>query len=170
MVLEPKNIPKVVGAGSCAPLKLDWLHDCGGLRRWRRRHCLDLADPVFSGLADVNGTAVVDAAGRKLILIRTDASTVVALNRICTHQGADMDPTKSGSWDGERLRCRLHDSYFSSSGEALSGPATTALASYPVSFDSTAGTGTVTIGAGGDDPVDPNPIPEEPRLGKPICR
>ena len=164
VVLDRRTFLKVVGAGSCA-LALsstgctiaEVFADGDGVLAF------DLTDPIFSGLADVNGTAVVDSAGRKLILIRTDASTVVALNRICTHQGADMDPTKSGSWDGERLRCRLHDSYFSSSGEALSGPATTALASYPVSFDATAGTGTVTIGASGDEPVDPNPIPEEYR-------
>ena len=160
--LDRRTFLKVVGAGSCALVLgptgctiAEVFTDGNGVLSF------DVSDPVFSGLSDVNGTAVVDSAGRSLILIRTDASTVVALNRICTHQGADMDPAKSGTWDGQRLKCRLHDSYFSSSGQAIEGPATADLTSYPVEFDATAGTGTVTIS--GEPPEDTNPIPEEYR-------
>ena len=160
--LDRRTFLKVVGVGSCALVLgptgctiAEVFTDGNGALSF------DLTDPVFSGLANVNGTAVVDASGRSLILIRTDDATVVALNRICTHQGADMDPAKSGTWDGQRLKCRLHDSYFSSSGKALEGPATADLASYPVEFDAAAGTGTVTIS--GEPPEDTNPIPEEYR-------
>jgi len=160
VVIDRRKFLKVVGAGSCALVLgptgctiAEVFTDGDGVLAF------DLTDPIFSGLNDVDGTAVVDSAGRKLILIRTDASTIVALNRICTHLNRDMDPAKSGNWDGERLHCRAHNSYFSSSGEKLEGPATSDLASYPVTFDAAAGTGTVTITGAPPE----NPVPEEYR-------
>lgn len=162
--LDRRHFLKVMGAGGCA-LALgptgctiaEVFTDGSGVLDF------NLGDPLFSGLNDINGTAVVDVSGRNLIMIRIDESTVTALNRICTHQGADMDPARSGTWDGERLRCRLHDSYFSSAGEALEGPATSNLTSYPVQFDAANGTGTVSVGGSDGDEPDTNPIPEEYR-------
>ena len=162
--LDRRTFLKVLGAGGCAMAlnsvgcTIAEVFDAGELSE-----TFNLADAAYSALSNVNGTAVLELGGRSLILIRIDTATIVALNRICTHQGADMDPAKAGSWDGERLRCKLHDSYFSSTGEAIEGPATADLASYPVTFDATTGEGTVTVGGGGEPEPDPNPIPEEYR-------
>jgi cytochrome b6-f complex iron-sulfur subunit len=162
LTLDRRSLLKLLGCGGCA-LSLPALSGCtiaevfgGGAATVP----FDLAEARFAGLKSVGGTATVDAAGRNLILLRTDANTVVALSRICTHTACDMAPGRFGRFDGSKLICTCHDSHFAPSGEVLKGPATRDLKSFPVQFDAAGGTGTVTIG---DEPeadaaVDAGPV------------
>lgn len=160
-LLDRRGLLKLLGCGGCA-LALPSLSGCtiaevfgGGSATVP----FDLADPRFVPLKSVGGVATVDAAGRNLLLIRTDAQTVVALSRICTHTACDMAPDRFGTFDGTKLICRCHNSHFSTTGEVLQGPATRDLTSYTVDFDATAGTGTVQIGGAPPEPVGPD-VPE----------
>ena len=164
VVLDRRTFLKVVGAGSCA-LALsstgctiaEVFADGDGVIAF------DLTDPVFSGLADVNGTAVVDAAGRKLI---PDSNRCFDSRGTQPHlhaPGCRHGPDEIGELGWRTPALSTSRQLLLKQRRGTLWPATTALASYPVSFDSAAGTGTVTIGASGDEPVDPNPIPEEYR-------
>lgn len=117
----------------------------------------DLTDDRFAALTAVDGLVAVDEGGRPVLLIRTAQDTVVALNRICTHTQCDMAPDRFGRWDGERLECTCHSSFFDAEGKVLGGPATRDLTRYTVDFDAAAGTGSVQFG---DAPEPENPVPE----------
>jgi cytochrome b6-f complex iron-sulfur subunit len=62
-----------------------------------------------------------------LVIIRVDATTVMALNRTCTHLGCPV------AYNGARkdLECPCHGSVFATNGAVLVGPATRPLTSYP---------------------------------------
>src|SRR5581483_4562480 len=95
----------------------------------------------FPALATVGGYARVDsgAAGVTPVgLARTGTSTFVAYSLVCTHQGTTIAQSSVG-WT-----CPNHGAEFSSTGALILGPATTALTSFPCTYNATAGT--VTIG------------------------
>ncbi|MEL6182821.1 MAG: Rieske 2Fe-2S domain-containing protein [Myxococcota bacterium] len=119
----------------------------------------NLAEQQYAPLAEINGVVPVEVAGRPVLLIRTDDSTIVALNRICTHTQCDMEPQASGRWDGEKLICTCHDSHFGPDGTVLQGPATRDLATYPGTFDAASGAGMVVVGDTEEE--DTNPVPPE---------
>ncbi len=63
---------------------------------------------------------------------RLDASTVVAVSRVCTHEGCTVDlPTASLG----HLECPCHGSRFDVRGTVINGPAERALASFPTELD-----------------------------------
>lgn len=162
--LDRRSLLKLLGCGGCA-VALPTLSGCSIAEVFGGGSAtvpFDLAQAQFAGLKNVGGTAAVDAAGRNLILIRTNATGIVALSRICTHTACDMATDRFGTFDGQKLICRCHDSHFAPTGAVLKGPATRDLASYQVNFDAATGTGTVQIGDGAPPVEEVRPtIPDE---------
>ena len=107
----------------------------------------DLSSPEFAALGQVGGAVPLDAPGRKVLLVRRSEGEILAFNRLCTHQGYDLDPALFGRWDGatERLTCLAHQSVFGVDGAVLAGPASRPLALYDVSFDAAEGAGRVSF-------------------------
>jgi nitrite reductase/ring-hydroxylating ferredoxin subunit len=74
----------------------------------------------------------VEVAGRAIALYNLDGA-FYATDEICTHAYASL---AEGFVDGETIECPLHGATFSiKTGEALSAPATEALATYAVRVD-----------------------------------
>lgn len=105
--------------------------------------------PTFSGkstinvsdypaLGSVGGVAMVNVSGTPMAVVRTDASTFVALSRICPHQGSIVNYTGNG------FLCPNHGAQFSKTGTWVGGQPTGNMYTYATSFDAT--TGTLTIG------------------------
>jgi len=101
----------------------------------------DLQDKTYAALADVGGMVPVQIGTTKAILIRSGASTVIALGRICTHDFCDMSPDDSGMWNAAKnqLVCTCHGSFFSADGKVTKGPAKTGLPTFPVTFSGSSG-------------------------------
>lgn len=87
------------------------------------------------GFAEIGTTAELDSAGflanksfmgEQVVVVRdpADATAVVALNSICTHQGCTVD------WKESEFVCPCHQSKFSADGAVLSGPADKPLPTY----------------------------------------
>jgi cytochrome b6-f complex iron-sulfur subunit len=74
---------------------------------------IDVAD--FPGLATV-GT-LVDIGDQRAVM-RTGATTFVALSKICTHEGCETSVTNN------RFECPCHGSIFSADGSVVRGPST----------------------------------------------
>jgi len=94
--------------------------------------------PQYPSLANVDGVAYVDANGNPLAIVRTSASTFVALSRICPHAGSTVNTASFG------FLCPGHGAQFDSSGHNIGGQRTSSLTSYPTQFD--AATGILTVG------------------------
>ena len=91
----------------------------------------------YPALANVNGVAYVDAGGNPLAVVRTGASTFVALSRICPHAGSTVNTANFG------FLCPGHGAEFDFSGHWFGGQRTSSLTSYPTQYDAAAGTVTV---------------------------
>lgn len=115
----------------------------------------NLDDAQFAALQTVGQTVSYPdkelvADGFNVILVRLDEETIIALDRVCPHQGWNMDPDYESplpnGWDQENkvLQCGLHASQFSPSGELVFGPASD-IKSYPVTFDPASGEVTCTL-------------------------
>jgi cytochrome b6-f complex iron-sulfur subunit len=105
----------------------------------------DTADAKFADLAKVGGVVATEVGGIKVLLIRTADTTVVALDRMCSHERCDLAPDNAGVWDqaAAKLKCTCHGSQFGADGKVLAGPAKSALKSHSVTFDGKAGTAVV---------------------------
>ncbi len=106
-----------------------------------------LADDEFKALSTVGGVAPINVEDRALLLIRTTASEIVALSRICTHQQCDLSPSIAGSFDLDsgQLRCLCHDARYDTTGKVVGGPAPAPLDRFVVDFDPAAGVGQVLL-------------------------
>jgi len=92
---------------------------------------------AFASLATVGGIARVDGGvGSPTALVRTGASSFVALSMICTHQGTTINISGSG------FLCPNHGAQYSSAGANIGGQATSSLKTFTATFD---GTNTVVI-------------------------
>lgn len=91
----------------------------------------------YPALANVGGVALVNISGNPIAIVRTDASTFVALSRVCPHQGSIVNTTNSG------FLCPNHGAQFTKTGQWVGGQRTGNLTSYPTTYDATAGTVTV---------------------------
>ena len=93
---------------------------------------------AYPALADVNGVALVSLGGASLAIVRTGASSFIALSRVCPHQGPTVSATATG------FTCPRHGARFDLSGSWVGGERTSSLRSYPTTFD--AATQKLTIG------------------------
>jgi Rieske Fe-S protein len=97
---------------------------------------IQIAD--FPGLAT---TGVLVDIGDQRAVMRTGASTFVALSRVCTHEGCETSVTNN------RFECPCHGSIFASDGSVIRGPSTGGsigpLQVFATTFD--AATGTLTV-------------------------
>ena len=75
--------------------------------------------------------------GAPTALVRTGATSFVALSMVCTHQGATINVNGTG------FRCPNHGALFSATGAWAGGQPTTSLNSYTATFDSAANTVTI---------------------------
>lgn len=88
--------------------------------------------PVVVGVARRDGyTQVVEQ--RTIFLVRTDSSTVTALDSTCTHLGCRV------SWDAERreLLCPCHGGVYDEKGAVKAGPPPAPLATLATRLDDT---------------------------------
>lgn len=75
--------------------------------------------------------SLVGGLSTPLAVTRLSEAEVVAVSRVCTHQGCTVAlPAASGA----TLDCPCHGSRFRTSGQVVNGPATRALASFPASI------------------------------------
>jgi Rieske Fe-S protein len=92
----------------------------------------------FPGLANI-GTLV--DVGHERAVMRTSATTFLALSKICTHQGCETDVTNN------RFECPCHLSVFASDGTVVRGPNTgehiAPLPKLNITVDQAAGTLTI---------------------------
>jgi cytochrome b6-f complex iron-sulfur subunit len=81
-------------------------------------------------LANVNGTTTISTSRGRLIVVRVDAATVIALSNVCTHAGCAV------SWrsSDDRLICPCHGSQFAEDGSVIRGPANRPLPAYPATL------------------------------------
>jgi nitrite reductase/ring-hydroxylating ferredoxin subunit len=93
----------------------------------------------FPTLATVGGVTTTTVGGVPIAIVRMSASSFAAFSRICPHQGSTINVTSNG------FVCPNHGAEFNSSGQWIGGQRTSNLTSYPVAYDSTAGT--LTIGS-----------------------
>jgi len=92
----------------------------------------------YPALATTGGVAIVSLSGTRLAIVRTDASTFLALSLVCPHEGGSINQNGTG------FLCSKHGARFSSTGTWLGGQRTTNMRSYATTYD--ASTGTLTIG------------------------
>jgi Rieske Fe-S protein len=92
----------------------------------------------YPALAVVNGIATATLSGARLAIVRTGATSFVALSRVCPHQGGAINVSGSG------FLCSKHGARFSATGAWVGGERTSNMRSYPVTYD--APTDTLTIG------------------------
>jgi nitrite reductase/ring-hydroxylating ferredoxin subunit len=95
--------------------------------------CLDLADSANAALANVNGSVVIDSANDTIIVVRTTATTVIAVSAVCTHSGCLVDLEVSSS----TLYCGCHGSRFAEDGGVITGPARRPLKVYTATLAGT---------------------------------
>ncbi len=88
---------------------------------------INLTDPAYAALKTVGGFIEYSNA----IVIRTGASTYVALSDICTHSGC----TVSYYSNQNQIVCPCHGGTFDINGNVVSGPPPSALAKYNVSVN-----------------------------------
>jgi Rieske Fe-S protein len=83
---------------------------------------MDVGQTVAASVSLVAGLST------PLAVTRLSASQVVAVSRICTHQGCTVGlPAAAGA----TLDCPCHGSRFRTNGQVVNGPAARALASFP---------------------------------------
>ena len=102
--------------------------------------CIDVTRPSSGTLAQLNGTTTLTAPDDLIMVVRTGATTFVALSAICTHEACtllySMDMT---------LKCRCHGSSFMLDGTVITPPATVALKVYVNAFDAMTNILTITL-------------------------
>jgi len=92
----------------------------------------------YPSLATVGGVALVTLNGSPIALVRDTDTSVIALSRICPHQGGNIGTGNGG------FVCPRHGAQFSLTGQWTGGERTTNMRSYATTFDVT--TGDITVG------------------------
>lgn len=98
---------------------------------------VDITVSDYAALNNVGGIALVTAGGERLAIVRTGASSYVALSRVCPHQGSTVNTSGSG------FRCPEHGATFNSTGTWTGGERTSNMHAYSTSFN--ASTGVLTV-------------------------
>lgn len=105
-------------------------------------------DADFTDLIDGKGIKkVIIQNGKKLnngnpvIIIKISSTEFKVFTSVCTHEGKAIEPPDPSNaelpYEGKKLWCPTHDSYFDLDGKVIEGPAPTALREFSTSFDST---------------------------------
>lgn len=94
---------------------------------------VDVTVSDYAALANVGGIALVTAGGAALAVVRTGASSFVALSRVCPHQGAIVNVSGNG------FLCPGHGAQFTSTGAWTGGQRTSSLHAYTTSYNATSG-------------------------------
>lgn len=93
----------------------------------------------YPALASVNGAAAFTLSGSPIAVVRTGATSFVALSRVCPHQGGLIVANGTSAW-----RCTEHGAMFNLTGTWTGGERTSNMRSYATSYNAT--TDTLTIG------------------------
>jgi cytochrome b6-f complex iron-sulfur subunit len=93
----------------------------------------------FPALASTGGGVVVDSPVGPLVVVRTGASTALAVSGTCTHAGCTVELGTSAP-----IYCPCHGSEFALDGTVISSPARRSLAKYPA----TVGADAITVALG----------------------
>src|SRR5262245_20397875 len=92
----------------------------------------------YPALANVGGVALATLNGSRLALVRDSTTSVLALSRVCPHQGGTINTSSGG------FTCTRHGARFSLTGQWVGGQETSNMRSYATTFDP--GTGALSIG------------------------
>ena len=92
----------------------------------------------YQSLATVGGIALVTVQSSPFAIVRTGASSFVALSRVCPHQGSIVNQSGTG------FLCPNHGAQFSANGTWAGGQPTSGLRSYATTYN--ASSGMLTIG------------------------
>jgi cytochrome b6-f complex iron-sulfur subunit len=92
----------------------------------------------FPALASIGGIAVISLGDAPLAIVRTGATTFLALSRICPHQGGTIGQSGNG------FQCPVHGAQFSATGQWEGGQRTSNMFAYTTSYDAASGTLTIT--------------------------
>lgn len=92
----------------------------------------------YPALGTVGGVALVTLNGSLLALVRDTQTSVLALSRVCPHEGGTINQSAGG------FTCARHGARFGPTGTWLGGERTSSMRSYPTTFDVT--TGAITVG------------------------
>jgi Rieske Fe-S protein len=87
----------------------------------------------FPTLSTVGGVAMVSIGNVQLAIVRTGASSFVALSRVCPHQGGTIGQSGSG------FQCPVHGATFTQTGQWVGGQRTGNMHAYATSYDATTG-------------------------------
>lgn len=93
----------------------------------------------YPALANVGGVALVSVSGAPLAIVRSGASSFLALSRICPHQGSTVNLNGTSGF-----LCPNHGARFDLNGTWIGGQPTSSLHSYATSYNPT--TGVLSIG------------------------
>ena len=92
----------------------------------------------YPALANVGGVALVTLNGSPVALVRNSTTSVLALSRVCPHQGGTINTGNGG------FICTRHGAEFNLSGQWVGGQPTSNMQSLATTFDP--GTGALTVG------------------------
>jgi Rieske Fe-S protein len=109
---------------------------CGGSTSVTAPSSVGLSVKVsdYATLATIGGVALVNANGSPIAVVRTGATTFVALSRVCPHKGTTVNVTANG------FLCPNHGATFNSTGTWTGGERTSNMRSYTTTYDSVTGT------------------------------
>lgn len=93
----------------------------------------------YPALAEAGGVARISGVSPPVAVANLGAS-YTALSLICTHQGGIVQ------WDGSEFVCPIHGARFADDGHWTGGQRTSALHTYPVDYNASAGTLTIRSG------------------------
>ena len=81
-------------------------------------------------LKTINGSAILELKGKKVLFVRDSETTIKALSPICTHKKCEVhfNPTS------KKIDCACHGSSFDLDGKVSGRPATEPLPTYPASL------------------------------------
>lgn len=91
----------------------------------------------YPALASVGGIAMVTVQGNPMAVVRTGTNTFVALSRVCPHAGSIVNQSGTG------FLCPNHGAQFAANGTWVGGQRTSNMTAYATTYDSAAGTITI---------------------------
>ena len=91
----------------------------------------------YPALANVGGVALATINGSPLALVRNSTTSVLALSRVCPHQGGAINTSSGG------FTCTRHGARFDLTGQWVGGQPTSSMRSYATTFDPASGALTI---------------------------